>query len=129
MGMYTELMLRCQLERVPEEVFNMLNWMSSSDDLQDDPQLPEHELFKCSRWRSIGWSNSFYFTPLSCFKFQKSPIDEDVYFLIIICDLKNYDNEIDKFIHWLTPYFQDGRHEPIGWKRYEEDDEPTIIYT
>ena len=44
----------------------------------------------------------------------------------IRANLKNYDNEIDKFLHWLTPYIDTEGF--IGYTRYEEYDDPTLIY-
>lgn len=44
----------------------------------------------------------------------------------IRANLKNYDNEIDKFLHWLAPYIDTEGF--IGYTRYEEYDDPTLIY-
>jgi hypothetical protein len=41
--------------------------------------------------------------------------------------LKNYNNEIDKFIDWLKPYLKNEKGTIIGWKWYEEDMSPTVI--
>ncbi|RUS01125.1 hypothetical protein EFW58_01156 [Bacillus velezensis] len=49
--------------------------------------------------------------------------------MTIRCNLKNYDNEIENFIEWISPfiYKKDGNYF-IGYKRYEEDKEPELIF-
>jgi len=41
-------------------------------------------------------------------------------------NLKNYDNEIFKLLEWLAPYIDTNGF--LGFKRYEEDYDPTLIY-
>ncbi|MCA1800256.1 MAG: hypothetical protein LC650_03090, partial [Actinobacteria bacterium] len=48
------------------------------------------------------------------------------WFLTIRCNLKDYDDEIEKFIDWITPYTDSTGF--VGYKRYEQDEEPTLIY-
>ncbi|MDO7204281.1 hypothetical protein Q5M85_09125 [Paraclostridium bifermentans] len=42
--------------------------------------------------------------------------------------MKNYDNEIDKFIDWIKPYVEGSWYKFLGYKRNEENKEPKLIY-
>ena len=45
-------------------------------------------------------------------------------------DLKNYDQEIEKFLHWIAPYIEsDDRNIHLGHFRNEIDEKPTLIFT
>lgn len=62
--------------------------------------------------------------------------------LTIRSNLKNYDQEIQKFLHWIAPFSQTGIFTPgtskspptgpgrnfAGYFCYEEADRPTLIY-
>ncbi|MHB8152850.1 MAG: hypothetical protein ACYDG3_07260 [Bacillati bacterium] len=50
-------------------------------------------------------------------------------------NLKNYDNEIEQFLAWIQPYIEahsvsvgDDNFFLVGYTRYEEDADPTLIY-
>ena len=49
-----------------------------------------------------------------------------MYFLNVRCNLKNYHEEIEKFMNWLCPYIETEGF--LGYMRYEECDNPTLIY-
>ena len=58
--------------------------------------------------------------------------DTDGGFLIDIhSSLKNYDNEIGKFLDWIAPYLQPAEPPngllPLGFSHYEEDEYPEEI--
>ena len=48
------------------------------------------------------------------------------YHLNVRSNLKNYDNEIEEFLNFLEPYIDTFGF--IGYMRYEEDEDPTLIY-
>jgi len=50
------------------------------------------------------------------------------YFLCIRSNFKNYDDEIQSFIDWIRPYINKSEGDFLGFWRYEEDEEPTLIY-
>jgi len=50
------------------------------------------------------------------------------YYLCIRSNLKNYDGEIRKFLDWIKQFVDAGIGEFLGFYRYEEDDDPTLIY-
>ena len=55
---------------------------------------------------------------------------EPVWCLTGSSNLKNYGGEINKFLLWIAPYLHTGADykEFLGFTRYEEDDDPTLIY-
>lgn len=40
--------------------------------------------------------------------------------------LKNYNSEIEEFLDWLEPYIE--TNDFIGYMKYEEFEDPTLIY-
>ncbi len=51
------------------------------------------------------------------------------HYVTIRCNLKNYDNEIENFIEWISPFiYKKDENYFIGYKRYEEDKEPELIF-
>lgn len=51
------------------------------------------------------------------------------FYLCIRTNLKNYDSEIEHFIDWIMPYldkYETGQF--LGFYRYEEDEQPTLIF-
>jgi hypothetical protein len=126
MGMYTELYMSASLRRdTPEIVKNVILYMFNGG-TEKPVELPEHKFFKCHRWDMLGSCSSYYFTPFALSKAIDDHIGGCVYFTTR-SDLKNYDDEIALFIDFIKPYIEDDGH--IGHYRYEEDEEPTLIYT
>ncbi len=128
MGMYTELVFACELKKdTPKEVIDILEYMVGNP--RKDPIIPAHELFSTSRWEWMFKSNSYYFDgdTHSTLRFDDM---SKAYVLTVRCNLKNYDNEIEKFIDWIKPYVDkiDDYLEFKGYYRYEENDKPTLIY-
>lgn len=125
--MYTELVLKCSLkEDIDENAKNILDYLFNNKEL-DENKIPNHEFFKCQRWNHIGSSSSYYHIP-----FALSRWDTKIgSYLFSRSDLKNYDDEIDKFLDWINPYIEDYNSDDklcIGYKWYEEDEIPTLIY-
>lgn len=123
MGMYTELILKCIIKSdTPREVNQILDFLFNRDCKQDVENLaiPTHPFFNCGRWRFIGSCSSYYHIP-----WASSRYSED--YLFTRSDLKNYDDEIAKFIDWLTPYIDAAPGQCIGWSWYEEESQPTLL--
>lgn len=121
MGMYTELVLKCgvnfdSMGKIEKQVFDHL-----FNNGEHPERLPSHPFFECSRWDQIGTMSSFYHHP----KPIKS-VHED--YLFSRSDLKNYDNEVQLFIDWFSPFVSENAEQCIGWEWYEESDAPTLIY-
>lgn len=125
MGMYTEFHFNIQLrEDTPKQVFEILRVMlgDSSDYIQ-----PEHDLFRTPRWEWMLRSDSCYFDAQTCSTLTKDEYLE-TWFLGVRCNLKNYDNEIEKFVDWIKPYVEGYPGKFLGFYRHEESEEPTLIY-
>ena len=120
MGMYTELILKADVRRnIPTDVEAVLNTLFNNTTLT--APLPDHEFFQCARWTNIGCCCSFYHTPWSTSRYSENHIFSR-------SDLKNYDDEIAKFIDWVSPYLDQLHGDCIGWTWYEEDITPTLIF-
>lgn len=72
--------------------------------------------------------NSYDFVPRSMHLFEFDEIAKG-WVLITKSALKNYSQEIEKFIDWLRPHLACDVDEMIGYYRYEESREPTIVYS
>lgn len=131
MGMYTELVMAIELKRdVPKQIIRTLYYMTGQEeeDILEQYGKPEHELFNTVRWTFMLQSDSYYFDGVTHSFLEKDNLikDNPSYYLTIRCNLKNYNNEIDKFIDWIKPYSDTKGF--IGYKRYEEDEEPNLIF-
>lgn len=120
MGMYTELVLNVELKKdTPPEVISILEFLANRE-TAIPVTTPKHEFFECDRWLMVASCSSYHFTPFSLANFQDN-------YLSTRFDLKNYDSEIEKFVDWLTPYLDAFDGDFLGYKRYEEDDMPTLL--
>lgn len=125
MGMYTELVMNVSL-KLPPEALEIMEYMCALNTYKPS-RLPGHPLFETDRWDWMLRSCSCYFVPES----HCSLIHQDLtgtYVFMCRCDLKNYTNEIGHFIDWLDPYVDEPSGHFLGYHRYEENDEPTLIY-
>lgn len=113
MGMYTEIHVagECKIEtdvaRIIEHLFS---------DGHEPDKLPDHEFFKCDRWRHIGSRSSFCCSPVTISKTMSFDYIQGTLFFNSVSNIKNYDGEIDKFFDWLTSE----KIEHYGHSRYEE---------
>ena len=127
MGMYTEIHYNAELKKdVPDEVIAVLKYMMDSDRLVPPP-LPDHPLFETDRWVIMFQCDSYYFSADTHSTLRFDDISKS-YFLCIRSNLKNYDNEIEKFIDWISPYLDEWREDYLGHYRYEESTIPTLIF-
>lgn len=119
MGMYTEIYVNVNLrEDTPIEIIRTLDAMiefEESELLYDKPE----------RWRYLFSDGSFY-TPSTCCGALKRQMG--FWSFIGKGDIKNYDNEIEKFFAWIMPHVDASTGAFIGYKRYEEDILPTLIF-
>lgn len=94
---------------------------------------PDHELFKSERFRFMLVSSSAYFPDEDKENSELQPCSGffsggAVWELKVSCSLKNYDDEISKFLDWVDPYVnQEDRGKKVGYFRYEESEKPTGI--
>lgn len=129
MGMYTELNLGVNFRKdTPQNIIDILKYMLGDSPVRFEyikPQLPEHPLFETERWAIMLVCDSYYFDGQTDSSIHYDDISES-YYLNVRCNLKNYSSEIEHFLSFIQPYlYTDGF---IGYTRYEEDDDPTLIY-
>lgn len=124
MGMYTELLLKC--EAVKDD-YGVMEYLFSGG--KEPGVLPNHDFFTKPRWRLIGSCSSFYHHPQAHSDLYVPEWEEDraVAYLFSRSDIKNYDGEIEAFLDWFMPYVSEFPGTCIGWKWYEDDDVPTLI--
>jgi len=124
MGMYTELVLNVALnDNITAQALAVLRGMVGGEDAETVTDR-EHALFRTERWKWMLHSSSHYFVPEATAKLVVKDYCASKH-LSVRCDLKNYSGEIEAFLDWLAPCVEDGF---AGYKRYEEDDDPTLIY-
>ncbi|WP_343349187.1 hypothetical protein [Terrisporobacter petrolearius] len=130
MGMYTEFVFGVSLKKeTPKDVINVLKYMTeegSTEDIKIE-SLPKHSFFETERWAVLFISDSYYFDGITNTILKLDPVIKR-YCLTVRSNLKNYDNEIDKFIDWIKPYVEGSWYEFLGYKRNEENEGPTLIY-
>lgn len=120
MGMYTELVLGVELKADPNVIGILKVMLGYLDEFDGNYS---HPLFSTPRWRIMLGCGSAYFDRQADSKLVE---DYRCCYLNVGCNFKNYNNEIDLFLDWLRPYIESDGF--IGYMRYEENDNPTLIY-
>ena len=128
MGMYTELNIAVNL-KLTDNIRKILEYMTG-DRADTDFTVPTHPLFESPRWEFMLMSDSFYFDHTANSSLvNKKPLEEEDDMERIInvrCDLKDYSDEIKHFLDWIYPFTKTRGF--IGYTRYEENENPTLIY-
>lgn len=126
MGMYTELHFNSQLKTgTPVSIIEKLEYMLGKRD--DDAHQIDHPLFKADRWTYMLRCDSYYFDADTHSTLRRDDINGE-YYLCIRTNLKNYGNEIEKFINWVMPHLAKSAGDFLGYYRYEETEKPILIY-
>lgn len=124
MGMYTEFHFNSELKRdTPEHILATLRVMLSDEWPKPDAERP----FDAERCWTMLRCDSYYFSADTHSTLRHDDISNS-HFLCIRCNLKNYDNEIEKFIEWITPWLDKFDGDFLGFARYEEVEWPTLIH-
>ncbi|MET4703074.1 hypothetical protein [Frigoribacterium sp. UYMn621] len=130
MGMYTEINFRAEM--VPEwandpkvgMAFTALREGSGYGTPREI--LPEHEFFDCDRWASVASCGSYYF-PLGNHNEWVHDY-QGGYYWSFRANLKNYDDEINKFFDWVDPYIREGEGTFLGYSLYEQGNQPIHFF-
>jgi len=121
MGMYTEIYVNVDLKKdLPPDVLAILKAMCGDEDVNALKGKP-------SRWGYMFYSGSYYTPNVSCRVLEYDDISNQ-WSLLGKGDIKNYEQEIEKFFEWIDPYVDAESGEFIGYKRYEENLNPTLIW-
>jgi len=109
MGMYTDFALRFSINKNHEDYGKVLNLLSHMTTVGVDHryELPDHPFFQTSRWDMMAKSGRSFIKDCSYTN------DTDI---MLIGGFKNYDNEVELFIDWITPYLYD---DLTGYSHYE----------
>lgn len=127
--MFTEFHFNVGLvQDVPNNILDILRFMISEDREKDESllELPSHPLFDTTKWKWMLLCDSRYFSAETISTLYKANLGKD-YYLCIRCNLKNYDNEIEKFVDWVNPYIDAKPNAFLGFSRYEKSENPDII--
>lgn len=128
MGMYSTLHFYASLKiDTPDEIIETLDYMLGHT--HDQPNPP----FDAGNWFFMLQGESAYLPGSHLTESQGgTPYGGGRgYDLAVNSSLKNYDNEIVKFLDWIMPYVDYGQgkdNDFLGYWMYESDEEPTLIY-
>lgn len=123
MGMYTMLSLDAVVKLTKDRA-TLLEAMCNKGAFD---AIPDHPFFKNEwiNWREFLWYDGGYgFRPPYI---KKTSYDDDTYVFSICISLKNYYNNIEEFLDWLTTDPSIKVRVMIGYTLYEEDDWPTLF--
>jgi hypothetical protein len=120
MGMYTEIYVNADLkENTPKEVLAVLSAICEQEIgaavLEGYPRRWLTLFSNGSRYAPSTWAASLTFNDYM-----------GQWYLLGRGDIKNYEGEIEAFFKFIKPWCDDGL---VGYYRYEEDREPTLVYT
>lgn len=124
MGMYTELVIKVSFDvgKLDKTSRKVLDYLFGA--CEEPSELPDHRFFRCPRWKQIGFGSSFYHPDVvKSYSVQYGSI-----YLFARTDLKNYDDEIERFIDWVKPIIEQQNGQCIGWSLYEEAATPDLLF-
>lgn len=124
MGMYTELFLSVQIKPDDEQVIEIIEYMIG--ETSEKPATPDHPFFATDRWHFMLRSSSHYFVPMAVSRFALNSITKN-WLLVNRSDFKNYSGEVELLMDWLDHHIDAMPGEMLGYSRYEEADDPTIL--
>lgn len=130
--MYTEFVFAVSLlHDTPKNVLSILDYLVN-DKGDISSIIPNHEFFNCDRYAYIARCSSYYFgysNSNSSFIINEGKFSNE-YLLSIRSSVKNYSNEIDKFVDWIRAYVKSGSgtKDLLGYKLYEADTIPYLFY-
>jgi hypothetical protein len=123
MGIYISTRIK---KDIPDDALSVLQHLF---DWGNRPStLPDHPLFQTERWDSISKYSSDYFSFSSSMRHFIYDTITNNYHILFLCNMKTYNNEIEKFFQWINPYLDVQVGDHIGHYRYEEDTIPTLLY-
>ena len=126
MGEYSELIFGARLKDDNE----MITTVRQLVEHEEVSPLPAHEFFKSERYTQIArGTNSYYFAGSSEPTFYYDHIVKE-WTLLIRMNMKDYDNEIEKFLDWIKPYITQGsgNNNMYAIVMHEWNTEPIMYY-
>lgn len=125
MGMYTDFIYDADLRKeTPKQVIELLEYMLDND--KPPPlRLPTAPLFLAYRWDCM--LRMTYAASEVEGRSSLAINDGGKFRLTIRCSLKNYDDEIEKFVEWIDPWVDAAPGAQLGASRFEEQEIATPI--
>lgn len=123
MGMYTELIFGAELkEDTPKKVIENLKYLTGELELEKPPK--ELKDF----WFVLRGASYYFGVSNPTHKLWFDEICKS-WHLSSRSNIKNYENEIEKFLEWIKPYISQGSGYPQFYAIVTyEDGEPKIYY-
>ena len=127
--MYVEFHFNAKLkDNTPENVFRILQYMIDFDIFE--VMIPAHPFFKTKKWHHILASDSGVFdasteSTIHCHHYALGVTKN---FLCVKCSFENDEDEVEKFIDWITPYLDKTTGDFLGFYRYESTQNPVLIF-
>lgn len=130
MGNYTRFHFNVRLTKsTPPEVVGFLDKTINQGDIglqegevmfkPEDVPVPDlrHAFFLCSRWYALFMSKNWGDLPPTSFGTDPQ---YGYHHLIIDSEFKNHEDEIGKFIEWVSPWIAGRKKKQyIGWEKHE----------
>ena len=129
MGMYTEMIFGAKLKKnVPNNIIEIIQLLVDGKE-SEIKEKPTHPFFETERQWLLASGGSYYFAGAMRPEFKNDKVDKQ-WSLFARTNIKNYGNEIEKFIDWIKPYCEQGSgsNDMIAVVIYEEEETPTIYY-
>lgn len=120
MGTYTEIFFRAEVDAEAAAIIAMLG------DGTKALGWPDHEFFGAPRFAAIATCSSYYFPQANHFAVEYDEITQS-WHASFRANLKNYDNEIEKFFDWVDPHVIGGLGDFIGYSM-EETCSPSLRF-
>jgi hypothetical protein len=127
MGTYTELVCAFALRgNTPPQVIGILLYMTGQSKIEP-AELPQHPIFSTAGWESMLRSSSAYFKGDAHSTVRLDKYSGE-YSVTIRCNFTDHDDELLKFIDWISDYMQALGGDFLGYSRAETTQVPTLIY-
>lgn len=108
MGNWTRVHLEIELNKnLPEELAKWFNSKKYGGIREEYTPVYEHEFFRSERWEFVGSGSSAYHPYKPYMVFNET---DEGYFLATSFQLKHFDNEVEKFLHMLSPFMTRNNH-------------------
>ncbi|EBQ5090334.1 hypothetical protein BJK68_23140 [Salmonella enterica] len=121
MGMYTKLWFDADLKHNVDEInLRALEYLFAGGDVPD--VLPCHPFFTLERWSYM------FYSPVYSGDAVTVKLGDYYNHVSAHIEVKNYCGEIESFLDWVRPLLDVEKGTCIGWKWYEGDDNPILIY-
>ena len=121
MGMYTELLLKCEVNEKKMHGADLDYFRFITGQTKECPQnFPDHEFFTKDRCKFMFTHSSFYHHPSPIMSYCDG-------YLFCRIDIKNYEGEIEAFLDWILPVIAMNGYDTQGWIWPEYADNPTLL--